>query len=128
MGFRTPSTRALPGRDGGAPVPAFAPRGPAPHGKEPPMTRNPLRLLLICSLLAFTFVVAACGSDDNNDKSSTSSSSTTPSVEGKKGGILRQLGASDVDFIDPGRTYYTGGYQLAYPTQRPLYSFKPGQV
>ena len=77
------------------------------------MTRNPLRLLLICGLLAFTFVVAACGSDDNNDKSSTSSSSTTPSVEGKKGGVLRMLGASDVDFIDPGRTYYTGGHPVA---------------
>ena len=46
----------------------------------------------------------------------------------RRAAFSRQLGASDVDFVDPGRTYYTGGYQLAYPTQRPLYSFKPGQV
>jgi peptide/nickel transport system substrate-binding protein len=30
-----------------------------------------------------------------------------------------------VDYLDPGHTYYTGGYQVLYPTQRTLYSFKP---
>jgi peptide/nickel transport system substrate-binding protein len=35
------------------------------------------------------------------------------------------LSASDVDFLDPGRTYYTPGYQVALATQRPLYSFRP---
>jgi peptide/nickel transport system substrate-binding protein len=39
--------------------------------------------------------------------------------------VLKQLGASDVDYLDPGHTYYTGGYQVAYVTQRPLYNFKP---
>jgi len=92
------------------------------------MTRTPLRLLLLGSLLAFVFVVSACGSDDNSSSSKSSSSSTTPSLEGKKGGVLKQLGASDVDFLDPGKTYYTGGYQQAYATNRPLYNFKPGQV
>ena len=33
--------------------------------------------------------------------------------------MLRQLGASDVDFVDPGKTYYTGGYQLAYADATP---------
>ena len=91
------------------------------------MTRNPLRLLLLGGLLAIALFVAACGSDDNKS-SSSSDSGTKTTVEGKKGGVLRQLGASDVDFIDPGRTYYTGGYQLAYATNRPLYNFKPGEV
>lgn len=91
------------------------------------MTRTPLRLLLLGGLLAIALFVAACGSDDDNDSASPGDDTTT-AVEGKKGGILRQLGSSDVDFIDPGRTYYTGGYQLAYATNRPLYNFKPGQV
>jgi len=39
--------------------------------------------------------------------------------------VLKQLGSSDVDYLDPGHTYYTGGYQVAYVTQRPLYNFKP---
>lgn len=91
------------------------------------MTRTPLRLLLLGGLLAIALFVAACGSDDDND-SASSGDDTTTAVEGKKGGILQQLGSSDVDFIDPGRTYYTGGYQLAYATNRPLYNFKPGQV
>ena len=33
--------------------------------------------------------------------------------------------AGDVDFIDPGITYYQYGFLVAYATQRPLYSFKP---
>ena len=47
-------------------------------------------------------------------------------TKGKKGGKLEQLGASDVDFLDPGQTYYTGGFQVLYATQKTLYSFKPG--
>jgi len=41
---------------------------------------------------------------------------------------LKQLGSTDVDYLDPGHTYYTAGYQVAYVTQRPLYSFKPGDT
>ncbi len=54
----------------------------------------------------------------------TSNGSTT---SGKKGGKLEQLGASDVDFLDPGQTYYTGGFQVIYATQTPLYAPKPDQ-
>ena len=35
------------------------------------------------------------------------------------------LYAADVDNIDPGITYYQYGFNVAYATQRPLYSFKP---
>jgi peptide/nickel transport system substrate-binding protein len=35
------------------------------------------------------------------------------------------LAGSDVDFLDPGHTYFTQGYMVVYPTQRTLYSFKP---
>ena len=30
-----------------------------------------------------------------------------------------------MDFLDPGQTYYTGGFQVIYATQTPLYAPKP---
>ena len=81
------------------------------------MARSSLRTISGCGLLLVLLV--APWADGR---------AATPSLEGKRGGTLVQLGGSDVDFVDPGMTYYTGGYQLAYPTHRPLYSFKPGQV
>jgi peptide/nickel transport system substrate-binding protein len=89
------------------------------------MIRIPLRLFAALALVALTMFVVACGSSD--DKSSDSASKTgggTP-AKGKKGGTLKQLGASDVDFLDPGQTYYTGGFQVIYATQTPLYIPKP---
>ena len=46
--------------------------------------------------------------------------------EGKQGGDLTFLAAADVDYLDPGQSYYTFGYQVLYSTNRPLYSFAPG--
>jgi peptide/nickel transport system substrate-binding protein len=79
---------------------------------------------------ALAFVVAACGGSSN--KSSTSSSSNSAAATkkaaeapAKKGGKLTMLAASDVDFVDPGHTYYTFGEMVTLATNRPLYSFKP---
>ncbi|MCW2993732.1 MAG: hypothetical protein JWQ18_1227 [Conexibacter sp.] len=41
------------------------------------------------------------------------------------GGSLTMLASSDVDFLDPGHTYYTLGYMVTLATNRPLYSFAP---
>jgi len=41
---------------------------------------------------------------------------------------LRLLTSSDVDFLDPGRTYYAQGWQVAYATQRTLYGYAPGDL
>src|SRR5919199_3676618 len=46
-------------------------------------------------------------------------------VAGRQGGTLTMLWTDDVDFIDPGQTYYQKGNMVAYATQRPLYSWKP---
>jgi peptide/nickel transport system substrate-binding protein len=93
------------------------------------MTRSTLRPLLASVVAALALVVAACGGSDNGSSTGSSSSgggsSASQETGGKQGGVLRQLGSSDVDYLDPGHTYYTGGYQVAYPTQRTLYSFKP---
>ena len=96
------------------------------------MSRSTLRLAVAPVAAALALVIAACGGSDNNGTSSGASSSTgggaAPETGGKPGGLLKQLGSSDVDYLDPGHTYFTAGYQVAYVTQRPLYSFKPGQA
>jgi len=95
------------------------------------MNRSRLRLLMAAALMLLAFVVTACGSDDNSSSSSSSSSGAQSSDQkaaiegGQKGGKLTQLGASDVDFLDPGHSYYTAGFQVIYATNRTLYSFKP---
>jgi len=91
------------------------------------MIRIPLRLLAALALVALTAFVAACGSSNEKSGSSASKNAGNPNT-GKKGGKLEQLGSTDVDFLDPGQTYYTAGYQVAYATQKPLYSWKPGST
>ena len=49
--------------------------------------------------------------------------SPAPAVQ--RGGAVTFLAAADVDYIDPGQTYYTFGYMVAYAVHRPLYSFRP---
>ncbi|MCW3012761.1 MAG: hypothetical protein JWO90_3165 [Solirubrobacterales bacterium] len=95
------------------------------------MSRSSLRALALSVAAASSLAIVACGDDDSGSSSSSSGAATTASeapAEGKQGGVLNQLGASDVDYLDPGHTYYTGGYQVAYATHRPLYGFKPGQA
>ena len=89
------------------------------------MIRIPLRLLAALALVALTSFVVACGSSDEGSGDSASKTTSGAPTKGKKGGKLEQLGASDVDFLDPGQTYYTGGFQVIYATQTPLYAPKP---
>jgi peptide/nickel transport system substrate-binding protein len=79
------------------------------------MNRIVLALVLAGALLA------GCG-DDNDEQGAASKG--TP-AEGRQGGKLTVLYTDDVDFVDPGMTYYQPGYQVAYATQRPLYSWRP---
>jgi peptide/nickel transport system substrate-binding protein len=103
------------------------------------MPRSVLRFVLAGALAVLAFAMVACGGDDDNSSSSTTKSTSTQAakaasgtdnvaaanLEGKKGGKLTMLAGSDVDFLDPGHTYFTQGYMVVYPTQRTLYSFKP---
>src|SRR3712207_1497072 len=91
------------------------------------MRRVRLSTLLIGLIAVFALVVAGCGGSDDEQTGGTQGgkSSNTAPVEGKQGGKLTYLAAADVDYIDPGQTYYTFGYQVLYATNRPLYSFAP---
>src|SRR3954451_24907909 len=126
MGCRTRSTPAPPSRQ----TDSKHHRSHGTHpGKDPCMNRITQRLFAALALVALTAFVAACGSSSNSEKSGSSSSKNAGNPNtGKKGGKLEQLGASDVDFLDPGQTYFNGGYQVLYATQKTLYSFKPGDT
>ncbi len=85
-------------------------------------------LLLAVAVLAV--VVAGCGGDDDEGSSSgTTTGSQVPGGgevgEGEKGGSVTFLSSGDVDFMDPGQSYYTFGYMVQYATNRSLYSFSP---
>jgi peptide/nickel transport system substrate-binding protein len=81
-------------------------------------------------MLVAVFALAACGDDDKSSSSDSPAQSDSAdqgdAIEGgQKGGKLTQLGGSDVDFLDPGHSYYTAGFQVIYATNRTLYSFEP---
>jgi peptide/nickel transport system substrate-binding protein len=90
------------------------------EGGEGGMTR-----LCVAALCAAAMVAAGCGGD--NEKS-TGGSTGAPTGKAKTGGNLTVLYNGDVDYVDPGVTYYQYGFNVAYMTQRPLYSYKPGNA
>jgi len=94
------------------------------------MHRSRLRPLALAALALLALTATACGGEDNASSGGAavqqSAADQKQAIEGgQKGGRLTQLGASDVDFLDPGRSYYTAGFQVIYAMQRTLYSFKP---
>lgn len=103
------------------------------------MTRS-LRLLLLGLLGVVALALAACGDDNNSGGSSNGGSAATGDQfgmdanvkaakaavdSGTKGGKLTMLSASDVDFLDPGKTYYTFGFEVGDAIGRQLYRFNP---
>jgi peptide/nickel transport system substrate-binding protein len=76
--------------------------------------------IILGVLFALTLGVAACGGDDDSGGGEQSSNKGTP-AEGKRGGKLTALWASDVDFIDPGMAYYQVSNVVHTATQSPLY-------
>ena len=72
---------------------------------------------------AFVLALGGCGGDDAEEPADQGSEA--PQQEAKQGGDLVVMYAADVDKIDPGQTYYQYGMNVAYATQRPLYSYKP---
>src|ERR671933_380008 len=85
------------------------------------MRRSSKWTLLLGALLALSVLVAACGGGNNNKGNEKGTNTGTP-AEGKKGGKLTSLWAGDVDFIDPGETYYQMGTNVVRATQKTLYT------
>jgi peptide/nickel transport system substrate-binding protein len=70
-----------------------------------------LTALLACAL-ALALGLPACGDEEG----------------AKRGGTLVVVNAGDVEYIDPGASYYQFDYMVHYATQRPLFSYKPNDV
>src|SRR3954449_926471 len=82
---------------------------------------------LVPAVLALALVVAGCGGDDSSSGSGGGGQSAGGAKvgEGSKGGAVTFRAAADVDYLDPGQTYYTFGFMVHYAVNRTLYSFKP---
>ena len=78
------------------------------------------RLLPLAAIGVVALVVAGCGSGGGGG-------SSTSGTSGKTGGTVTILdSAGSVDSLDPGYWYYQTDYEeLAQPTQRQLYGWKP---
>jgi peptide/nickel transport system substrate-binding protein len=83
-------------------------------------------LMLLIGAMA---VISACGSDDGGSDGGSGSGSANPSGaeigEGKQGGDVTYLAAADIDYLDPGQTYYTFGFMVQFAVNRSLYQFEP---
>ena len=91
------------------------------------MRRLRLSGLLLGLVAILALVAAGCGGSDSEDTGSSGDTSVGAPAQGKQGGDLTFLAAADVDYLDPGQSYYTFGYQVLFPTNRPLYSFTPDE-
>src|SRR3954471_6348260 len=80
----------------------------------------PIRTLTLAAVTAVA--VAACGSTQDDQ---TTPGSTAAAV---RGGTLTVPWSADVDSIDPGQTYYSGGYMVANVTQRTPIAYAPGHA
>ena len=117
------------------------------------MTRSFWRTLLALAAVAALLGISACGGDDNessdsgtpaqSDEGSTASGDKSVTDElfagtavdniadpaqGKKGGKLTVLSGGDVDYMDPGQTYYTYAIGIMNAIHRGLYSYTPGRT
>ena len=79
---------------------------------------RPKHTLIPATLAAL--LIAGCGGGTTTDDVAKSPA--------KRGGTLTVPWSGDVDSIDPGQTYYSGGYMVANVTQRTPMAYQPGRV
>ncbi|MEI6446921.1 MAG: ABC transporter substrate-binding protein [Actinomycetes bacterium] len=84
------------------------------------------RYLVPVALACVAPAGVGCGSSGTSG-SGSNMVAATQDLSGKKGGTLKMLWSSDVDYIDPGAAYYQLSYMVDYATQRPLYSWAPDE-
>ena len=91
-----------------------------------------MKRLILGPLLGAALLIAGCGGDDGSSTDSSQPTTganqadkTTAPANAKKGGTVTMLSNGDIDWADPGQTYYQFGFQVAYAVHRTLYSFKP---
>jgi peptide/nickel transport system substrate-binding protein len=94
------------------------------------MRKVSLGWLLPALLVALALAAVGCGGDDTTKSGSSKGTGGTVTGggkvgEGKQGGSVTYLAAGDVDYLDPGQTYYSFAYAINYAVQRTAYGFDP---
>ena len=115
------------------------------------MPRSLWRTLLALACMVAALAFAACGGDDEDEGTGSGGTSAQSEEggdanvteqlfagsaadnresadEGKKGGKLTVLSAGDVDYMDPGKTYYTYAIGIINAVHRGLYAYLPGDT
>lgn len=119
------------------------------------MSRSPWRTMLaLIAVFVAALALAACGGDDKSDTgtsgggtpaSGTSAEGGSENIteqlfagsaldnretpdEGKKGGKITILSSGDVDYLDPGKTYYTYAIGIINALHRGLYAYMPNDT
>ncbi len=98
------------------------------------MLTKPRPLLVLAAALVASLLIAACGSDSDSGDGSVSAASekyaapTEAPTDAQQGGSLTVLAASDVDYIDPGATYYQFGYMVTTATQSQVVAYAPADI
>src|SRR5215211_5191555 len=112
------------------------------------MSRSPLRTLISLVPLVALLGLGACGGDDDGGSGGTPAQSgaggggsvteqlfagsaadnrADPDA-GKKGGKLTVLSGGDVDYMDPGKTYYSYAIGIMNAIHRGLYAYPPDKL
>jgi peptide/nickel transport system substrate-binding protein len=97
------------------------------------ISRSALPALVGGAGAALALGLSACGSSSGAAPGSSGIKAPpgvqTPLTEsqtgGVRGGTLTVLNHEDFERLDPGQAYFSIDYEAMYPTQRPLYSYKP---
>ena len=88
------------------------------------MQRKVYWALLPVLLVVLALGLGACGDDDEGGGGGLTASDFEPVLQppddAKKGGTLKVIAAGDVDYIDPGASYYQFTYMETMATQRTL--------
>ncbi len=92
--------------------------------------RSLTRLPLALGLTVIAVAAASCGGDNSSTTSDGGEFEplTDAPADAKQGGSLTVIAASDVDYIDPGATYYQFGYMVTTATQSPLVGYAPADI
>jgi peptide/nickel transport system substrate-binding protein len=88
-----------------------------------------VRLMVGGVLVVVGIALAACGGSSSSESTSDAAAKfapvTAPPDNAKKGGTLNVIAAGDVDYIDPGASYYQFTYMVTEATQRGLFGWAP---
>ena len=107
-------------------------RHPLPKGKK--MESRTRRFAALLALCALAFGVSACGSDDDEGSDESSAGIGIPEEyigeteapdDAEEGGDLKVIAAGDVDYIDPGASYYQFTYMINNAGHRQLLTYFP---